>query len=215
MTEAQKELRILIVDDHQMFMDGVKALLRNEKHLKFVAEALNGEAALEILAQQEIDLLITDISMPGMSGTELTRQVKQVYPDIKVLVITMYNDRAIVSEILMAEAEGYILKNTGKEELMAAIDRIADNGTYYSREILEIMLQTSIQQQKEPEQKALTPREIEIVQLVSQEFSTAAIAEKLFISPRTVDTHRKHILEKTGSRTIVGLMKYAFQHQLL
>jgi DNA-binding NarL/FixJ family response regulator len=207
-------LRILIADDHQMFIDGIRSLLRNEKQFEFVGEASNGIEALAFLKGTPVDILITDISMPEMSGTELTKQVKKLYPEIKVLVVTMYNDSAIINEILMVEAEGYILKNTGKEELVNALTQIADNGTFYSREILEIMVKARMKRKTTSAQN-ISPRETEIIKLIGQELSTAAIAEKLFISPRTVDTHRKNILEKTGCKTIVGLMKYAFENNLL
>jgi DNA-binding NarL/FixJ family response regulator len=214
MMNSTDTIRILIADDHQMFIDGIRSLLRNEKQFEFVGEASNGIEALAFLKGATVDILITDISMPEMSGTELTKQVKKDFPEIKVLVVTMYNDPAIINEILMAEAEGYILKNTGKQELVNALTQIADNGTFYSREILEIMVKSRMKRKITSEQN-LSPRETEIVRLIGQELSTAAIAEKLFISPRTVDTHRKNILEKTGCKTIVGLMKYAFENNLL
>jgi DNA-binding NarL/FixJ family response regulator len=209
-------LKIVIADDHQMFIDGVKVLIRNETRFAIVGEALNGEAALELIAQHRPDILITDINMPGMSGTELTKKVKEQFPQTKVLVLTMYNDREIISEIFDTEAEGYILKNTGKQELIAALSSLADDGTYYSNEVMNIMM-TAVRKQKkiEKETSHLTPREIEIIRLITQEFSTAQIADKLFISPRTVDTHRKNILQKTGVKTIVGLMRFAYENELL
>lgn len=209
-------LKIVIADDHQMFIDGVKVLIRNEKRFVIVGEALNGEAALELIAQHQPHILITDINMPGMSGTELTKTVKQQFPQTKVLVLTMYNDREIISEIFGTEAEGYILKNTGKQELITALSRLADDGTYYSNEVMNIMM-TAVRKQKkiEKETQHLTPREIEIIRLITQELSTAQIADKLFISPRTVDTHRKNILQKTGVKTIVGLMRFAYENELL
>ncbi|HTL83191.1 MAG TPA: response regulator transcription factor, partial [Bacteroidia bacterium] len=181
---------------------------------EFVGEASNGVEALAFIKGTPIDILITDISMAEMNGTELTKQVKKNYPDIKVLVVTMFNDPAIINEILMAEAEGYILKNTGKAELVQALTQIADNGTFYSREIMEIMVKARMKR-KTTSDLTISPRETEIIKLIGEELSTAAIAERLFISPRTVDTHRKNILEKTGCRTIVGLMKYAFENNLL
>jgi DNA-binding NarL/FixJ family response regulator len=212
--ESTPTLKILIADDHQMFIDGIRSLLRNEKQFEFVGEASNGVEALAFIKGTPIDILITDISMAEMNGTELTKQVKKNYPDIKVLVVTMFNDPAIINEILMAEAEGYILKNTGKAELVQALTQIADNGTFYSREIMEIMVKARMKR-KTTSDLTISPRETEIIKLIGEELSTAAIAERLFISPRTVDTHRKNILEKTGCRTIVGLMKYAFENNLL
>lgn len=210
------EVKIVIVDDHQMFIDGIRSLLKKEKTFNFVHEALNAEKALIYLREHEVDLLITDISMPGMSGTELTKIIKHEFPQIKVLVLTMFSDPAIINEILQSEAEGYILKNTGKQELMTAISKIMDEGTYYSNEVMNLLLQHNRKKIIETNTKAeLTTRETEILKLVCEEYTTAGIAEKLFISPRTVDTHRKNILEKTQSKTIVGLIKYAFENNIL
>ncbi len=210
------ELKIVIADDHQMFIDGIKSLLKKEKKLNFVFEANNAEDALSYIRKNPVDLLITDISMPGMSGTELTKKIKQEFPNIKVLVVTMFNDPAIINDILQAEAEGYILKNTGKQELLTAITRIMDDGTFYSNEVMTLMLQHNKKKINPVTTKEeLTSRELEILKLVCEEFTTVGIAEKLFISPRTVDTHRKNILEKTQSKTIVGLIKYAFENNIL
>lgn len=211
-----KEINILIADDHQMFIDGIKSLLRKETNITFVGEASNGVEALNFLKVKKVDLLITDISMPEMDGIELTKTVKQHYPEIKVLVLSMHDDKQIISEILLAEAEGYILKNTGKEELTKAIEYIIEGSTHYSKEVLSIMMQQfKKQEQNNKETKSLTERELEILKLIVQEYSTAAIAEQLFISPRTVDTHRKHIMQKTQSKTIIGLIKFAFRNGIV
>lgn len=208
-------INILLADDHQMFMDGIKALLGNQKKFKVVAEALNGLDALNIISSMPIDIIIADISMPQLSGIELTKKVKEEFPHIKVLVVSMYNDREIVSEIIMAEADGYILKNTGKQELVNALEKISNNGTFYSHEIYSIMME-KVKKEKKTENKIkdLTSREIEIIKLIMQEYSSEDIAEKLFISKRTVDTHRKNILEKTQAKTIVGLLKFAIANNL-
>lgn len=213
--EENKIVTILIADDHQMFIDGLKALLKREKNFQIIGEVGSGGQAIEFIENHQPDLLITDISMPGMSGVDLTRWVKSNYPEIKVLVLTMYNDREIVNEILMSEAEGYILKNTGKHELISAINRINGNSTFYSTEVLNVMM-TRLKKQRNIEKNTslLTPREIEIVKLIMEELSSEEIAEKLFISKRTVDTHRKNILQKTNTRTIVGLLKFAIENNL-
>ena len=209
-------LKIVIADDHQMFIDGVKVLIRNEARFSIAGEALNGEDALALVGKLNPDILITDINMPGMSGTELTKIVKEEYPEVKVLVLTMYNDLEIISDIFATDAEGYILKNTGKAELITALDRLADGGTHYSPEVMNVMLAQARKEKKIREQtEQLTAREIEIIRLITQDLSTAQIAEKLFISPRTVDTHRKNIIAKTGVRTIVGLMRFAYENELL
>lgn len=216
---TERTIKLMIVDDHAMFIDGIRSLLRKENELMVVAEANTAEEALEKLKGIDVDLVITDISMPGMSGTELAKEIKSNDPDLKVLVLTMYNDREIINEILLTEAEGYILKNTGKQELLKAIDKIMGGGTYYSNEVMEIILDNIKREQTklpdEDKTKELTQRELEILKLICEEYSTADIAEELFISPRTVETHRKHILQKTQVKTIVGLIKFALANKLV
>jgi DNA-binding NarL/FixJ family response regulator len=208
-------IQIMIVDDHQMFLDGIKTLIEKEKNLHVAAEANTGIEALNILEKTPIDLVITDINMPVMSGTELTRQIKKDYPHVKVLVLTMYNDREIIHEIVMTEAEGYILKNSNKKELLNAINRINDHGTYYSNEVIEIMTENYVAKEKiRDKTHELSSREKEVISLICQELTTAEIAVKLFLSPLTVETHRKNILRKTNCKTIVGLLKFAIDNRL-
>ncbi len=208
-------VRILIVDDHQMFIDGIKSLLIGQDRYQIVAEANDARTALELMASETYDILISDLSMPEMSGTELVKEVKTKYPDTKVLVLSMHNNRETVGEILMTEAEGYILKNTGKKELLEALDRLSDDGTFYSKDVMALMFERMKKERKiEAATKSLTEREIEILQLIAQEYSSEEIADKLFISRRTVDTHRKHIFQKTECKTLVGLIKYAIRNEI-
>ena len=207
--------RLLIVDDHQMFLDGMKSLLSSVEHYDVAFSAANGMEALEILSAHKVDLMITDLSMPVMNGIDLVKKSKELYPDLKILVLSMHNNRETVSEIMMAEAEGYILKNTGKKELVLAMDMIMDGNTFYSNEVISIMLEKiKKEKRQEDETKELTERELEVLQLIIEEYSSGQIADKLFISKRTVDTHRKHILQKTKSKTIVSLIKFAFRNEL-
>ena len=209
-------VKILIVDDHQMFIDGIKSLLATSEKYNIVEEALNGNVALEILASEDVDMMITDLSMPEMSGTDLVKEAKLLYPELKIMVLSMHSNRETVGEILMAEAEGYILKNTGRKELTTALNRIMDGGTFYSNEVVSIMFEKVKKDKKiEKEVNPLTERELEILILIVQELTSEEIAEKLFISRRTVDTHRKHILQKTNSKTIVSLIKFAFRNELV
>jgi DNA-binding NarL/FixJ family response regulator len=212
MIEQNPLNRILLVDDHQMFIDGIRVLLEKSKY-KIIGEALNGTEALKFLETNEVDIVITDINMPGMSGCDLTKTIKKQNPNQKVIVLSMYNDREIIHEIIMSEAEGYILKNTGKQELLLALERINNGGTFYSNEVIEIITENYVTKQKAFENlKELSERELEIIKLICQEFSTPEIAGMLFISPLTVETHRKNILKKTKVRTIVGLIKFAIEN---
>jgi DNA-binding NarL/FixJ family response regulator len=216
-TSTNKPLEIIVVDDHQMFIDGLKALLRKETNIKITAEALNGFQALEILNQKTFDLAIIDISMPLMLGSELIKIIKKDFPQIKILVVTMYNDIGIIKEILNAEADGYILKNTGKKELLEAINKISDNGTYYSNEVVSILMEKERKKNNGQSEiiKSLTERELQIIRLIGKEYSSAQIADELYISHYTVDAHRRNILKKTNTRTFVGLIKFAIENNLL
>lgn len=213
MTSEASVKKIILVDDHLMFIDGIKSIINKVDNYEVVGEASNGFDALELLRSYDVDLVVTDINMPEMSGTELTKRIKENTPEIKVMVLSMYDDREIIHEIVMSEAEGYILKNAGKKELLNALEKILNGGTYYSNEVMEIITENYVRKQKAIEKtRDLTTREIEILQLVCQEYSTPEIGDILNISPLTVETHRKNILKKTKVRTIVGLIRFAIEN---
>jgi DNA-binding NarL/FixJ family response regulator len=214
MTENQT-INILIADDHQLVVDGIKSMLATEAHYKVVAEANDGRQAWDMIQASDAgqyQLLVTDISMPLLSGVELCRMVKQKYPEIKVLILSMYNNVSVVKEAIAAEADGYILKNTGKAEFLTALYRISDGGTYFTQDILPIIYNQYQKEKKQEEQLAtLSQREKEILILIVKEHTSEEIAQKLFISKKTVDNHRAHILEKTHCRSTIGLVKYAIK----
>lgn len=211
-------IKIYIVDDHQMLIDGLKALLSNEVLFSVCGEALSGKKAMEELPKLKPDILLTDINMPEMDGIELTREVKKQFPSIKVIALSMFGERATISDMLEAGVNGYILKNTGKDELVSAILKVNSGGMYFSNEVSAEMMKAISHEKKRSEEEQrvnLTSRETEIIQLIAQEFSNAMIAEKLFISERTVETHRKNIFRKTSTKSIVGLIKWAFEHKVV
>lgn len=208
-------LGIMIVDDHQMVIDGIKSMLINESHIQLIAEANDGEAAMQILNEQseQINFVISDISMPVCNGTELCKRIKLQYPNISVLFLSMYDNAAVVREAISVEADGYILKNSGKSELLKAISKIADGGTYFSDSIIPL-LYSQYKQEQAKHLDNLTEREREVLGLILKEYTSHEIGEKLFISKKTVDHHRTHLLEKTGSKSTVGLVKFAIQSGL-
>ncbi len=213
--ESEKETyNVLLVDDHQMFLDGLEFILSKEPDLSVIAEANNGKNALPLVKNMQVDLVITDINMPEMDGITLTKHIKQEYPHIKVLVLSMHNEKSIISQIMQSEADGYVLKNCRKQELLLAIRTVLDNGTYYCKEVANL-IRENYKTLTSQEKIELTPREKEILELIVQEYSSQEIAEKLHISKRTVDTHRINIMEKTNSNTLIGLIKYAIQHKIL
>jgi len=208
-------LQTLIVDDHKMVVDGLRMILNRRADINIVGEAYDGAMAKEFLGRNSVDLVISDINMPEISGTELTKIIKSEFPEVKILILTVDTDSEVIHEILLSEAEGYILKSSGKQELLHAIDRIAQGGTYYSNEVLSSITERYVRSEKVQEKtKDLTEREMQIIRLICQELTTSEIAEKLFISPLTVETHRKNILKKTKVRTIVGLIKFAISNGL-
>lgn len=206
----------MLVDDHELVLKGLKSILEEEKDMEIVAEASNGRHALNLLKEVQPDMVLTDLKMPEMSGIELTRHIKTHYPQIKVLVLTLFKDREYINAILEAEAEGYLLKDVGRAELCQAIRHISHHGTYYSQEIVSI-LKSEIRDrhQKNEVLNELSKRETEVIALICQEYSSIEIAEKLFISKATVDVHRKNILQKTGVKNLVGLIRFAIQHGIV
>lgn len=210
-----EKIKILIADDHQMLLDGIKSLLKGEKNYEIIGQANDGKTALEIMEKNLPHILLTDINMPGMGGYELTKEVKKKFPSVKIIGLSMFNDRAVITDMLAAGVSGYILKNTGKEELLQALQKVFDGGVFYSTEVSEQMMRTFSEEKKETEAITLTTREIEIVKLIAKEYSNAKIAEELFISERTVETHRKNIFRKTNTKSVIGLLNYAREHKII
>jgi DNA-binding NarL/FixJ family response regulator len=212
-----KKVRIYIVDDHQMMIDGIKALLSGTSRFEIVGEQTNPVLAIPDIAAKQADILITDISMKEMSGIALAKHMRQQLPDIKILALSMYSDRETISEMLVSGINGYVLKNTGTEELLAALGKLAAGQQFFSEEVTaEMMKSFSQPKATEIQDKVnLTARELEIVKLIAEEFNNAQIGDKLFISERTVETHRKNIFRKTNTKSVAGLIKFAMNHHLL
>jgi DNA-binding NarL/FixJ family response regulator len=220
-------IRILIVDDHQIIRDGVRALLRDTDGIEIVAEAENGAVALERLKEVQVDVVVMDINMPVMNGIEATQQISERYPEVQVLILTMHDDIEYISNMLKAGAAGYILKSSGKPELITAIQKTAAGDNFFSSEVsFKVMKRFMANQQAvisgdtdtAPPNKPeihLTKREIEIIRMIGQELTNQQIADRLSISPRTVDTHRRNLLQKLGVRNTAGLIRYALQHQII
>ena len=182
-----------------------------------ISEANNGQEAMDLIQMQpqQYHLLLTDISMPLLSGTELCRMIKSQFPHIQVLVLSMYNNPQAVKEAVLAEADGYILKNSGRTELLQALHRITNGGTYFSQDIVPIIYgQYQKQKVKDEKLNVLSPREREILSLIVKEFTSEEIAEKLFISKKTVDNHRQNLFIRCNCKSTVGLVKYALANGL-
>lgn len=209
---------VFILDDHQMLIDGIRALLAHSKKYEVVGVETDGHRALQMISVMKPQLVITDINMPGMNGLEFTKALRIKNENIKICVLSMHDEKAVIAQIIQAGANGYVLKNTGKQELLEALDKIMDGNFYISNNIsIDILFgQQKVQPlASEINSPKLTERETEVLKLIAQEFSNLEIANTLFISERTVETHRKNIFRKTNTKSVVGLIKYAIEFQLI
>lgn len=209
---------VFILDDHQMLIDGIKALLAHNKKFEVIGQETNGFNALQKIQELNPHIVITDINMPRMNGMEFTRTLKKLMPQVKICALSMHNDIEIITEMMNCGANAYVLKNTGKSELLEALDKILANQYFISSAISADMLIKGVHPSLETNENKgvrLTDRELEVLVLVAKEMSNAEIATQLSISERTVETHRTNLLRKTESKSVVGLVKYAIEHKLI
>lgn len=216
----EKSIRVLVIDDHQLIIDGMKSILQDEEGVLFAGGANTMQQALGFLEKNDCDVVLADISMPVHSGVEVTKKIRENYPDIKVLALTMHEDITMITKMVEAGASGYILKRTNMNEVLEAIKAVAAGGKYLGRDVQAILmdnLSVSESPKESPDETPalLTARELEILNLVAKEYSNEEIAEKLFISERTVETHRRNIFTKTKTKSIVGLIKFAIKNKLI
>jgi two-component system, NarL family, nitrate/nitrite response regulator NarL len=209
------KINLALVDDHQLVIDGLMSLLKGHDRFKIVFATTDPTGVIKKIEEQPVDILLTDVMMPGLTGSELAKKIRKQFPAVKILALSMNGQGDLVNEMINdADISGYILKNVGKLELIKALDKIASGGIYFSEEVLN-ELQKSSRRKKENEEAHLTDREIEIITHIEKEYNNKQIAEALFISERTVETHRKNIFRKTNTNTVIGLIKYAYEHKLI
>lgn len=206
-----QKTKILIVDDHAIVLDGLKSLLSKIENIEISAIANNGEEGLEQMKKTKADMIITDINMPGMDGLEFIKTIRRDFPPTKIIVLSLHDEPHYIRNIMKNRIQGYILKNDASSELVEAVERVLDGKTFFSSKINQVLME----QINEPgADKLLTDRELQIIKLIAQECSNKQIAEQLFISERTVETHRKNIFRKTETNNIVGLIKFAYNNDL-
>ena len=204
-----------IVDDHQIVIDGLSSLIKGHERFNFAFATTDSGEVVDLIRQKPVDILLTDVMMPKLPGNKLAKQVKEKYPNVKILALSMSGQGDLVNEMIEdADIAGYVLKNIGKQELIKALEKIAGGGIYFSEEVIDELQRTS-NRKKQKEEAHLTDREIEIIRLIEKEYNNKLIAETLFISERTVETHRKNIFRKTGTNSVIGLVKYAYEHKLI
>ncbi len=208
-------VKIAIVDDHQIVIDGLKSLLSKNDKFRVTLSSTRARDMLLQLQNEEVDILITDIMMPDMDGMELALEVKKNFTLIKIVALSMNGQAADVNQMIReSDISGYMLKNIGQLELLAALQKVASGSIYFSKEIMEEMLIAEASKVKK-DKSNLTQREIEIIRLIEKEQNNREIATTLFISERTVETHRKNIFRKVNATSLLGLVKYAYEHKLI
>ena len=207
-----KEIRVLLVDDHKIVLDGVEALLSDLEGFNCVATADNGQKALDLLKVFEIDVILMDIDMPVMNGMEATKAVKRDYPNVKVISLTQHSERGMVKQLLECGSDGYLLKNINRDELALAIRKVYEGQNYFSSEVTMSLAGKAVEKNASGSDVEITEREIEILTLIAEGFSSKQIGEKLFISPRTVDTHRTNLMNKLDIHNIAGLIRFALKN---
>lgn len=213
-----KLIKIVLVDDHSLIRDAIRAHLSAENY-QIVAEAGNSKEALAVIEKHRPDIVFMDINMPGQDGIETTREIKKKFPEIEVIALSMLQESHYIRQMFEAGAKGYLLKNCSEEDLKHAIEHVLEGKVYYSPEVSDSLIQGFVQPKQSISTGSvsvkLTNREKEVLSLIAQEYSNREIAEKLFISVRTVDAHRRNLLEKTGSKNAAGLTLFALKMGLI
>ncbi|MEP0714004.1 response regulator transcription factor [Algoriphagus sp.] len=209
-------INVLIADDHQMFIDGIKALLRDIPGVKVVGEASNGKEAILHCNSTAVDVVIMDVNMPEMDGVEATKELCKTNKKIKILGLSMHRDRHFIADMLKSGASGYILKNTGKKDLVDAIHTLHSGEAYVSEEVNRILLSSFLKDSAKYElNERLSGRETEVLESIAIGLTTLEIGEKLFISKNTVETHRKNLLYKLKAKNTAELVNNAYKRGLI
>lgn len=206
-------IKVFIVDDHPVVIEGIHSLLMNEKDIAWVGQAMNAASCLGFFVNNTADVVLMDISMPGMDGVELCAVMKEKYPGIFILGLSTFNQGLYIKKMMENGASGYILKNSSKEELIKAIHTVHDGGIYFSGEAGQALAE--YQKSSRTELPLLTPREKEILELIAEGYTNPQIAEKIFLSQFTVDSHRKNLLAKLNVKNTATLIKFAVEHKLI
>ena len=210
-------IRVLIADDHTIMRAGLRSLLEKEDQIEVVAEAENGRRAVQLAVEHEPDVVVMDVSMPDLNGIEATSQVLESLPEAKVIALSMHTDKRFVMGMLRAGASGYLLKDCASQELANAIVSVASNKKYLSPDIAGVVIEDSlygVQQEGETVSSLLSPREREVLQLIAEGWSTKQIAAHLYVSVKTIETHRRQIMKKLDLHNIAELTKYAIREGL-
>ena len=211
-------IRIIIADDHEIFRDGFKVLLRGLAEVRLVGEAINGKELIKLTEDFQVDVVITDIKMPEMDGITATKIIKTQFPEIKIITLSMFDDDASIVDMLEAGASGYVLKNTNKAELLEAIKTVYAGNTYYctdtSKNLVRLLAQSKANERQLKQPPRFTARELQVIELICKELTNKEVANALSLSIRTVESYKENIQEKIGAKNVVGIAVYAMRNNL-
>jgi DNA-binding NarL/FixJ family response regulator len=209
------KIKVVIVDDHKIIRVGLKGFIHLQPDMEVIGECGSEEEALAIVKTVTPDVILMDIDLEGSSGISATRQIKSQYPEIKILAITLHDEETSILPMIQAGASGYVLKNADPSEMIDAIRAVYRGNSYYSSHVSDVIIHSLSRPKTSSLPDGLTAREVEVLKMIAQEYSNGEIAEKLFISIRTVDTHRRNLLEKLNLKNTAGLVKYAIEKGLI
>lgn len=204
-----ERIKTLLADDHVIVLEGLKEVLSHQEEIEVIGQVVNGEEVLDFIKKNEVDVVVMDINMPVLDGLSCSKKLKQEYPDIKIIILTMYPQRSFTEEIIKLGIDGCLLKNNSGEELITAINRVMSGKNYYD------LIKTFNSDQEEVVQYKLSEREIDIIRAMAEGLTSYEIADKLFISEHTVKTHRKNILRKTNFSNASQLIQFAVEQKLI
>lgn len=208
-------MNLLLVDDHAIVTDGLQALLSDEPEFVIKGVAQNGAMAIDMLEVLKVDVVLMDIDMPEMDGVQATKIIKSKMPDKKILMLTMHDEKAMIKTLMEIGADGYLLKNSSKDELVRALRALQSGQSYFSSDVQTILEKEEPSKSSSIDTYELTDREVEIVKLIAEGYSNKQIGEKLFISHRTVDTHRTNLMNKLNVHNVAGIVKFAITNGML
>jgi DNA-binding NarL/FixJ family response regulator len=209
-------IRIVLADDHELFRDGFSVMIKKQPDIDLIAEAENGEELLVLVKKLQPEVIITDIKMPKMGGIEAMHQLKKTFPHIGVIALTNYNEENLIVEMLEAGAKGYLLKSANKEEIVEAIKTVYKDKTHYCHEtnakLAQLIAKSSFNPYRKTKKLLFNERETSIIKLICGGFTNKEIAAQLFLSKRTIETHRENILDKIDEHSTAGVVVYAIKH---
>ena len=208
-------MRIILVDDHHLFGQSLYSLLIQMSDVQHITVFKSGQEVLDFLENNQVDVVLSDLQMPEMNGIELTTKIHQNFPEVRVLILTIDDEPHKIRQAIAAGASGYLLKDTDRAELEEAIRKLYQKLPYYSEKVLKIITTNSDKKLINRELSQISSREIEVLKLIAMEYSTNEVADKLFVSVNTIESHRKSLMKKLDVKNVVGLIKFAMRHKLV